>query len=272
MKRNRLYEYITFDKPYEAGGDDQNNAPAGNGAQGDMPPTGAPDQQGDNMPPTGGPDQQGGDMPPTGGPDQQGGDMPPTGAPDQQGGNMPPMGGPDQQGGDMDVAGGFDIPDANFDDEDVEDVDMDGIGPDDQVIDVDDLTQSQEAAEYKIDGVDEKLTTLGAVVSKFIEALKQNDSKIEDLKAEFEKRVPTEEERLNLRSMSSVPYMQTPGEYWSNKVSQNPRYNIMNDNTIAPKDEQEEFELRKSDLNGLDDRTIANSFDYPTSLKDILDF
>lgn len=263
MARNRLYEFVTFDGQNEA--DDPQNQPQAGPEMGGAPQP-APGQADVPMQ-----DMNGG-MPPMDNAVPQGGEqMPPMdNAMPPMDGQQPPMEIPaDDQ---MDVTGGMDLPDANYDGADIEDIDMDGVGPNDEVIDVDDLTQSQEAAEYKIDGVDEKLTTLGAVVSKFIEALKQNDSKIDDLKAEFEKRVPTEEERLNLRSVSSVPYMQTPGEYWSNKIEQNPRYNVMHDNTIAPKDEQKEFELRKSDLAGIDDRTIADSFDYPTNLKDILDF
>lgn len=73
----------------------------------------------------------------------------------------------------------------------------------DEVIDVDDLTNSQKETEYKIDGVDDRLIKIARVIDKLIPAIEANNSKIEDLKAEFEKRNPTEAEKLNLRSQSS---------------------------------------------------------------------
>ena len=275
----RLDEYVTFNGQREAGEDPiapQNgqNPPQNGGAQpGDG---GTPPQipaAGDGMaPPTGGPADPGMGAPQQNTGMDMGMDAPPqqNGMPADQGTTAPmPDGG-------MDVTQGMGLPDADMGQDGVEDIEMpdDPNAPQDgdEVIDVDDLTQSQQAAEYKIDGVDDKLTTLGAVVKKFIEALKQNDAKIDDLKAEFEKRNPTAEERLNLRSMSSVPYMETPKEYWTNKVAENPRYNVMNDNTIAPKDEQDEFELKRGDLEGRNDKELSDTFDYPMNLKDILDW
>lgn len=80
----------------------------------------------------------------------------------------------------------------------------------DEVIDVDDLTNSQKETEYKIDGVDDRLIKIARVIDKLIPAIEANNSKIEDLKAEFEKRNPTEAEKLNLRSQSSFPYSVKP--------------------------------------------------------------
>ena len=84
---------------------------------------------------------------------------------------------------------------------------------DDEVIDVDDLTQSQEATEYKLDGVDDRLSKIYAVVQKFSDQLEKNEESIMALKDEFEKRNPTEEEKLNIRSQSSYPYSETPKDY-----------------------------------------------------------
>ena len=50
---------------------------------------------------------------------------------------------------------------------------------------------------------------------------------INALKTEFEKRNPTEEERLNIRSQSSYPYSETPKGYWAEKMKENPHYNVM---------------------------------------------
>ena len=273
-RRYRLDEFVTVEGVKEDDGMQQPNA-QGQGMQ-QQPPA---QPEGQQQPPMGGqmPDMGMGDpnaMPQDGGMDMgdQNGQMPDMGMGDPNA--MPQDGGMDM-GQPMDVTQGMGLPDADMGQDGIEDINMDdpnAAQPGDEVIDIDDLTQSQQSAEYKIDGVDDKLTTLGAVVNKFIEALKQNDKKIDDLKAEFEKRNPTAEERLNLRSMSSVPYMETPREYWDHKASGDPRYNIMHDNTIAPKDEQDAFELKRGDINGSTDREVADSFDYPLSLNDVLDF
>ena len=149
---------------------------------------------------------------------------------------------------------------------------IDSMQPDDEVIDVDDLTQSQEAAEYKIDGVNDKLTALMSVMPKFIEALNQNDEKLNALKAEIEKRNPTAEEQMNIRSQASYPYTETPKGYWEEKMKTNPHYDVIYNNDVSPKDEQEEFILRKDDLGDYNDQDLARSFEYPMELKDILKF
>ena len=155
--------------------------------------------------------------------------------------------------------------------EDDDTVETDTLQDDDEVIDVDELTKSQETSEYKIDGVDDKLTKLLSVVNKFTSALEQNDKKIEDLKSEFEKRNPTDEEMLNIRSQSSYPYSVKPKDYWDNKKGDG-KYNVFYDNDVAPNDEQEEYKFTKDDLKGIDDRTIAKSLDDDYKLKDILSF
>ena len=149
---------------------------------------------------------------------------------------------------------------------------VDAMQPTDEVIDVDDLTQSQETTEYKIDGVNDKLTALMNVLPKFIEALDQNDEKLNDLKAEIEKRNPTAEEQMNLRSQASYPYTETPKGYWEEKMKNNPHYDVIYNNEVSPNDEQEEFTLHKDELGDYNDQDLARSFEYPMELKDILKF
>ena len=124
----------------------------------------------------------------------------------------------------------------------------------------------------KIDGVNDKLTTLLDVTSKFVEALKQNDEKIEDLKKEIERRNPTDEEQINIRSMASYPYSETPKDFWDVKQKYRPNYTIMSDNSVSPDDEQKEFTLRRDDLKKDNDATLYKTLEYPLDLKDILDF
>lgn len=148
----------------------------------------------------------------------------------------------------------------------------DQMQPNDEVISVDDLTQSQETTEYKVDGVDDKLTALINVLPKFIEALNQNDAKLEDLKAEIEKRNPTSEEKMNIRSQASYPYSESPKGYWERKLAENPHYDVIYDNDVSPSDEQDEYILHKDDIKSDNDKALTDTFRYPQELKDILEF
>lgn len=143
---------------------------------------------------------------------------------------------------------------------------------DDEVIDVDDLTQSQEATEYKIDGVDDRLSKIYAVVRKFSDQLEKNEESIMALKDEFEKRNPTEEEKLNIRSQSSYPYSETPKDYWDKKTQENPHYNVMYNNEVSPSEEQKKFEIRKNDISGLNMKSISDTLDIDQSLNKYLGF
>ena len=149
---------------------------------------------------------------------------------------------------------------------------MDMMQHGDEVIDVDDLTQSQQAAEIKIDDVDEKLTTLLNVVNKFSAAIEQNDQKIMDLKAEIERRNPTEEEKLNLRSQAAYPYNVQPKSFWDEKTK-NSNYKVTYDNEIPSSEEDKDnFTFTKKDLKGINDVEIAKSFDDFNQLSDFIKF
>ena len=164
-----------------------------------------------------------------------------------------------------------DTADVEVSDENGFDTETTQMQSDDEVIDVDDLTSAQEETEYKIDGVDDKLIKISKVISKLIPAIEANNEKIEDLKAEFEKRNPTEEEKINLRSQSSYPYSVKPKDYWQNKEKDG-NYNIMYNNDISPDKEEKEYILRKSDIaNGsIDDRSVYKSFNTSMKMTDFL--
>lgn len=141
------------------------------------------------------------------------------------------------------------------------DTDIDNMQPDDEVIDVDDLTDAQKETEDKVDGVSTQLVRLLKVVSKYNDAIDRQNQEIEDLRKEFEKRNPSEEEMLNIRSQAGYPYSEQPKDYWKNKVKENPNYNVMFDNDVPTDKEQEKFEIKDSDLNGLNYKNISDSFD-----------
>lgn len=163
---------------------------------------------------------------------------------------------------------------SDFSEPEVEDdgIETQEMESDDEVIDVDDLTQSQEATEYKLDGVDDRLSKIYAVVQKFSDQLEKNEESIMALKDEFEKRNPTEEEKLNIRSQSSYPYSETPKDYWNKKTQENPHYNVMYNNEVSPSEEQKKFEITKDDISGLNMKSISDTLDIDQSLNKYLGF
>lgn len=145
----------------------------------------------------------------------------------------------------------FDGQEQNQGDENFEDVTE--MEPDDEVIDVDELVDAQEELSYKIDGVDDKLIKISKVIDRLIPAIDNNNERIEDLKREFEKRNPTEEEKMNKRIKDSYPYNLTTGE--------------------AEKDaEDKEYVLRKDDLNKpINDLSVYKTFEIPDKMSKYLD-
>lgn len=160
---------------------------------------------------------------------------------DDIGSDMPPMG---------DDQSGF------SDEENIEDVEMDTEQPGDEVVDVDELTQSQETTEFKVDHVDDKLNKVLKVISKFTDAIEANDQKIEDLKKEFEKRNPTAEETLNLRSLASYPFSERPDKYWKKQKEEHPNYKVVSNNEVPTSDE---IKIYKSDVDNFNERDIMKS-------------
>lgn len=256
----KINEYVV--NPYTREADDPNQGqqpPMDGGQGGDMGQGGMPPQGGGQAP-----DMNQGGMPP-----QDGGQ-----APDM--GQQPPMDGQTPDMGDaMPPQGGEDIPVGTEVPEGGEGETPEGdepVGEDDEVIDVDELTNSQEAAEYKIDGVDDKLSKLMGMVSKFEQAIEASDAKIEDLKAEFEKRNPTNAERINIRSMNSKPFNVNPTEYWDEQREKNPNYDVISDNSVSPDKEDKLYKITDADLGDFTSGDLDKSFDkFPKELKDYFD-
>ena len=264
----KINEYTFYDSTMVE--DDQDPNAMGADPNGGMPPMGGdpnamgadPNMMGGDpnggMPPMDDPNAMGadpnGEIPPMDDPNAMGGDPNAMGA-DPNGG-MPPMDDPNMMGG-----------------EGIEDIDMETEQPGDEVVDVDELTQSQEATEFKVDNVDDKLNKVLKIISKFNDAIEANDQKIEDLKKEFQKRNPTAEETLNLRSLASYPFSERPDEYWKKQQQDHPNYNVISDNDVSTADEQKEFEIRKGDIDNFNERDIMKSLgESHIKLSDFLQF
>ena len=264
----KINEYTFYDSTMVE--DDQDPNAMGADPNGGMPPMGGdpnamgadPNMMGGDpnggMAPMDDPNAMGADpnggMPPMDDPNAMGGDPNAMGA-DPNGG-MPPMDDPNMMGG-----------------EGIEDIDMETEQPGDEVVDVDELTQSQEATEFKVDNVDDKLNKVLKIISKFNDAIEANDQKIEDLKKEFQKRNPTAEETLNLRSLASYPFSERPDEYWKKQQQDHPNYNVISDNDVSTADEQKEFEIRKGDIDNFNEREVMKSLgESHIKLSDFLQF
>ena len=224
------------------GGDQMGGAPVGD-PNGGMPP--GPDAMG------GGQDQMGGGMP---GGDMAGG---PGGAPDPNAsGGAPgedPMGGMPPGGDPMGMPGPDDM--GGLDEEEPEE--------EEDVIDVDDLTKAQEKTNDKVNSVGKDLGKVDSRIEKLLGAIEnlqgmfdKNNQEIADLKAEFEKRNPTQTEKLNLRSLDSYPFKVRPTDYWADKEA-NSNYSAYADNQEPTSNE---YVITNNDVDDFNEREIADSF------------
>ena len=66
---------------------------------------------------------------------------------------------------------------------------------------------------------------------------------------------------LNIRSQASYPYSESPKDYWDNKKTQNPHYNVIYDNDVSTSDEQKQFDITRDDARNINVNEIGKSFD-----------
>lgn len=196
-----------------------------------------------------------------------GGDPMAGGAPggDPMGGGMPPApgdenGAPGADGGMPDpnadpMAGGMPGEDQMMDEGEPEE--------EDDVIDVDDLTKAQEKVNDKVNSVGRDLGKVDSRIEKLIGAIEtlqglfdKNNQEIADLKTEFEKRNPTQTEKLNLRSLDSYPFGVRPTDYWADKAK-NSNYSAYADNEEPT---TQEYVITNNDVDDFNEREIADTF------------
>ena len=265
----RILEYINMGNNISEEGEDPNAAPA---------PGGDPNAMG------GDPNAMGGAPAPGGDPNAMGGDSNAMGGdPNAMGGDPNAMGGdPNAMGGDPNAAQGpegFDPqvadPNAGGDPNTMGDDpnamgDPDAMGgeqpgPDDNVIDIDDLTAAQDETSSAIADVNTKIEKLLGVMDKFDKFIDKNNAEIEALKKELEERNPTPIEKLDLRTVNdSYPFNVKPTDYWSEKEATS-NYRVGGDEKEVP----EQYDLRVSDLNNANWKEIADSLDDFDEMNDI---
>ena len=188
--------------------------------------------------------------------------------PNAMGGNMndPMAGDPNAtDGADPNAMGGADPMDdmgGNMNDPMGEDP-MDGELEDDgETIDIDGLTKAQDKLNVKqnhigrdLSKVDTRIDTLIDTINNLLSKVDSNNSEIESLKAEFEKRNPTQTEKLNLRSLDSYPFNVKPNEFWAEKAKQG-GYEAYADNDEPT---TKEYVITNDDVDNPSD-DIANTF------------
>ena len=199
------------------------------------------------------PDDAGGMPPQDGGqpiPDAMGGAQPPMDAAPQQGQGQPqpPQGFAPQDGGQMSDDMGGEIPP------------QEGEQPaaDDDVVDISALTDSQEATEHDVAELNNKFSEIMGKLDSFVDLIKSNDEKIEDIKAEYERRNPTQIEKMSMNTAKGGPFNVSPEEYWDEK-EKNSNYRRESDDNGR---EQGQYVITANDVNGATDwKGISDSLD-----------
>ena len=209
----------------------------------------------------------GGDPNATGGdPNAMGGDPNAMGGPEgfsPQG--VDPNAGLDGMGGDPNATGGD--PNAMGGDPNAQGE------SEDEVVEIDDLIKSQEAAEKKIDKMSDKFEKLMGAVDALIKMNAERDKKEQEyqdrLRVEIDKRIPTPQQKLSMRSTKSAPYSMTPNEYMNNYAPDN--YSDEDDNNGA---NDAQYKITKDDIDRFTDYNSAiRDLDVEhQSLKDILGY
>ena len=138
-------------------------------------------------------------------------------------------------------------------------------GPDDNVIDIDDLTSAQDETNSIVQDIQTKFDKLIGVVDKFEKFIDKNDAEINSLRQELEKRNPTPLEKLDLRTVNdSFPFNVKPNDYWKDKEATS-NYRVGGDTDEVP----EQYDLHQSDIDNVANwKEIADSLD-DSSLTDL---
>ena len=132
-----------------------------------------------------------------------------------------------------------------FADQRTGDDDLGGEGGDDDTIDIDGLTKAEEKLNDKQNQVGRDLAKVDNKISKLIDtiaglqtALDNNNTELESLKAEFEKRNPTQTEKLDVRgALDSYPFNVRPDDFWANKMKERGNYEVYADNDKSTEDQ-----------------------------------
>lgn len=189
---------------------------------------------------------------------QMGGDMmPQDGGDAMQGAPQNGIGDPMQDQG-VDSS----LPPSQEEPMDTDSMGDDGEQDDGDTIDINGLTKAQDKLNIKqnhvgrdLSKVDTKIKDLIDTIQSLRDKLDANNSEIESLKSEFEKRNPTQTEKLNLRSLDSYPFNVKPSDYWAEKAKQG-GYEAYGDNDEPT---SKEYVITNDDVDN-PSRDVADTF------------
>ena len=243
--RKGLNEFVLYPSTVDEAGEEE--------AQPTEDPTAAPEG---NPTMGGAPDPNMGGAPAPGGDPTMGGAPAPGGDPNM--GGDPTMGGAPADASAPATPEGFAPQDAAVEGGDITPESFDTQQPGDEVLDVTELTDKQDDIEKEIHEVGGKFDEVLKAIGSFEELIRANDEKIEDLKAEIERRNPTQIEKLGNRKTLSYPFNVSPDEYWKDKEV-NSNYSTEEDDNGK---EQGQYVITANDVNGDTNwQAIAKSLD-----------
>ena len=122
-------------------------------------------------------------------------------------------------------------------------------------LDVTELVKGSEEAKLSADAANEKIDKLMGMIGNLenqISSMDKISTKIDDLESELQKRAPTPEEKIEMRSLDSYPYNMKLTDFWANQKGQ---YDII-------PDEEKEYVLDKESIDSdYSDASVKDTFD-----------
>tara|TARA_B100000927_G_scaffold56631_1_gene43422 strand:- start:7692 stop:8390 length:699 start_codon:yes stop_codon:yes gene_type:complete len=131
-------------------------------------------------------------------------------------------------------------------------------------LDVTELVKGSEEAKASADSANEKIDQLMNMVGNLegqLKSMEEISDKIESLEGELEKRAPTPEEKIEMRSLDSYPYNLKLTDFWGDQEG---KYDVLNKDEEGNK--EKEYVLTKDDVdydyNDIHVKTSLDDNDY----------
>jgi len=176
-----------------------------------------------------------------------------------------------------DASMGGEMPMDNMDDSLDSDSDIapDNDSSDEDTIDIDDLTDAQEKINHKtnkiginLGKVDNRIEHLMQSLEKMEDMIDSNNAEIMSLRKEFEKRNPTQIERIDMRRRFDSPgFNESPEESLAKRLQARDNYTVTDG---GDKTNDKQYTLTQNDTDSVGDSQVADSF-YKIDDDDIQD-
>lgn len=155
------------------------------------------------------------------------------------------------------------------------DIAPDNDSSDEDTIDIDDLTDAQEKINHKtnkiginLGKVDNRIEHLMQSLEKMEDMIDSNNAEIMSLRKEFEKRNPTQIERIDMRRRFDSPgFNESPEESLAKRLQARDNYTVTDG---GDKTNDKQYTLTQNDIDSVGDSQVADSF-YKIDDDDIQD-